>query len=130
MRELRNLIESMVVLAHNTPIRPEDIPPEVRFGHTPRSLLPVRVESRPQTDGGGAAPSQLEFILRTIFDLKLDVEDLRREMDDFRARQNRGVEVSYVPQYPGLPAPQGSAPMFQTSRQEEPVESEAPEERG
>lgn len=128
VRELRNLVESMVVIAHATPIRPEDIPPEVRVGHTPRSLLPVRVETPPQSEGVGATPSQLEFILRTIFDLKLDVDDLRREMEDFRIRQNRGIEVPYNPPFTGLPAA-STSPMFQTSRQDEPVESDDAQEQ-
>ncbi len=125
VRELRNLVESMVVLAHGTPIRPEDIPPEVRFGHTPRSYLPVHVESQPQAEGVATNPPQLEFILRTIFDLKLDVEDLRREMEDFRLRQNRGIEVPYNSPWAGLPPPPSSAgPIFQTSGDDAEAEEE------
>ena len=43
IRELRNLVESMVVLAPRRIIRPEDIPEEVRGGKV--SLLPSRFES-------------------------------------------------------------------------------------
>ena len=129
VRELRNLVESMVVLAHSTPIRPEDIPPEVRYGHSSRNYLPVHVESRQQSEGVTTNPPELEFILRTIFDLKLDVEDLRREMEDFRTRQNRAIEVPYTSPYAGLPAPApASSPIFQTSRHDVASEAEEPQE--
>ena len=75
VRQLRNLIESMVVLAPGAEIRAADIPLDVLEG--PGSLLPVRIGSvtgrrrrqgrarvgvhppepaRPQAPGGGAAP--------------------------------------------------------------------------
>jgi DNA-binding NtrC family response regulator len=102
VRELRNLIESMVVLAHGQPIRPGDIPPEVRDDGRRRSFLPVL--SRPpvsqiQSAAAPPGPPELEFILRTIFDLKMDVEDLRREMENYRYRERRELEVPYVPRF-------------------------------
>jgi DNA-binding NtrC family response regulator len=100
VRELRNLIESMVVLSPGRTIRPEDIPPEVRGRG---ELLPVHAP-RPRAQGDGAPPPELEFILRTLFDLRMDVEDLRREMDNFRERHGRGLEVAPYTGYPQLPA--------------------------
>ena len=84
VRELRNLIESMVVLAPGHEISVADIPPHIRDGLT--RLLPVRLPSIP---GGRGSPdgqpilgsAELEFILRNLVDLKVQVEDLRRRLD-------------------------------------------------
>lgn len=88
VRQLRNLVESMVVLAPGTEIRASDIPPEVLEGaHT---LLPMVVNS-----GGRQASSQeLEFILRGLMDLRLQVEELRRRLDDRPAK----VQVIEIPE--------------------------------
>src|SRR5690606_16792948 len=77
VRQLRNLVESMVVLAPGREIQASDIPPEVLEGAG--RLLPVRV-------GGGAAGrelpgAELEFILRSLMDLRLQVEEMRRRLD-------------------------------------------------
>jgi DNA-binding NtrC family response regulator len=107
VRELRNLIESMVVLSHGDPIRPRDIPSEVRDDGRHR-YLPVlaRQPVRSPEPVEGANPPQLEFILRTIFDLKMDVEDLRREMENFRFRERREIELPYAPSFATVtPAP-------------------------
>ena len=75
VRQLRNLIESMVVLAPGAEIRATDIPPDVMEGAG--SLLPVRVQP-----AGRELPSQeLEFILRNIMDLRYQMEELRRRID-------------------------------------------------
>ena len=74
--QLRNLIESMVVLAPGVEIRASDIPTDILEG--PGSLLPVRVLHRDQPAGG----HELEFILRSLVELKLQVEELRRRLDD------------------------------------------------
>ena len=73
VRQLRNLIESMVVLAPGAEIRASDIPADILDG--PGTLLPVRVGTR---DGPG---HELEFILRSLVELKLQVEELRRRLD-------------------------------------------------
>jgi DNA-binding NtrC family response regulator len=89
VRELRNMVESMVILAPGRVIRPEDIPPEVRHGgRRPGALVPL-LEARPPraASGGEGAPRELEFIFRTLYDLKLDVDDLRREFEVYRQRQ-------------------------------------------
>ena len=77
VRQLRNLIESMVVLAPGAEIRASDIPADILEG--PRTFLPVRVGSL--THGGGAGGQELEFILRSLVELKLQVEELRRRLD-------------------------------------------------
>jgi DNA-binding NtrC family response regulator len=74
VRQLRNLIESMVVLAPGAEIRASDIPADILDG--PGSLLPVRVVNRDQPG------HELEFILRSLVELKLQVEELRRRLDD------------------------------------------------
>ncbi|HET8837221.1 MAG TPA: sigma-54 dependent transcriptional regulator [Gemmatimonadales bacterium] len=82
VRQLRNLIESMVVLAPGTEIRAADIPLDILEG--PGNLLPVRVGSlvRDAGHGPGMAGHELEFILRSLLDLKLQVEELRRRLDE------------------------------------------------
>src|SRR5690606_3120624 len=78
VRELRNLVESMVVLAPGRTIRPDDIPPEVRMGTGPRRhQLPVPVPRQSRREGDGPSP-ELEFIFRTLLQLRIDVEDLRK----------------------------------------------------
>jgi DNA-binding NtrC family response regulator len=112
VRELRNLVESMVVLAPGRVIRPEDIPAEVRFGSRREALLPVPSitigHGRPgepahgDSPVSGQPPAQLEFILRTLFDLRMDMDDLRREFEVYRTRHRDELPVpggvgSYVP---------------------------------
>jgi len=80
VRQLRNLIESMVVLAPGTEIRASDIPPDILEGAGSR--LPVRLTQGVGGTAGGVGPSQeLEFILRSLVDLRLQVEELRRRID-------------------------------------------------
>jgi DNA-binding NtrC family response regulator len=82
VRELRNLIESMVVLAPDHEIQPGDLPRHIRDGGAAR-LLPVHIG--PIVRGQeGAAGRELEFIVRSLLELKLQVEELRRRMDDGR----------------------------------------------
>ena len=75
VRQLRNLVESMVVLAPGAEIRASDIPADILEG--PGTLLPVRIG----TQGRDAGGHELEFILRSLLDLKLQVEELRRRLD-------------------------------------------------
>ncbi|MEX2583674.1 MAG: sigma-54 dependent transcriptional regulator [Gemmatimonadota bacterium] len=119
VRELRNLIESMVVLAHGRPLRPEDIPDEVRGGGRRGSFLPVLVRQQTPSDEGAPPTRELEFILRTIFDLKLDVEDLRREMENFRQRRPQEVELPYTPTFAATPR---SLPYGSDAEPDEPTE--------
>jgi DNA-binding NtrC family response regulator len=90
VRELRNLIESMVVLAHGSVIRPVDIPPEVRHGARRTLPSPITLgsglpQSGASSDSTARLP-QMEFIFRTLVDLKFDVEDLRREFVLYKRR--------------------------------------------
>jgi DNA-binding NtrC family response regulator len=85
VRELRNLVESMVVLAPGHEIGVADIPPHIRDGLT--RMLPVRLPTATAARGVGvdAQPmlgsAELEFILRNLVELKVQVEDLRRRLD-------------------------------------------------
>ncbi len=75
VRQLRNLVESMVVLAPEGEIRATDIPRDVR--ERIRGL-PVRVVGATRQVAG----QELEFIFRTLVELKLQVEELRRRLDE------------------------------------------------
>ena len=94
VRELRNLIESMVVLAPGRRIRAEDIPEDVRSGEGSLAVVPV---ARRVGDGGGDGVQtlrpQLEFLFRTMMEMKVDIEDLRREFEDFQAGE-KGVLIA------------------------------------
>jgi DNA-binding NtrC family response regulator len=81
VRQLRNLIESMVVLAPGAEIRASDIPGDILEG--PGSLLPVRLGAQVREAAGG---HELEFILRSLLELKLQVEELRRRLDEHPQR--------------------------------------------
>ena len=79
VRELRNLVESMVVLAHGREIGADDIPRAIRESGG-RRLLPVPVG--PLVQGSERAQGrELEFIVRSLVELKLQVEELRRRID-------------------------------------------------
>jgi DNA-binding NtrC family response regulator len=104
VRELRNLIESMVVLAPGHEIGPEDIPRPMRDGGGGR-LLPVHVGPVLRAEQGSQG-RELEFIVRSLVELKLQVEELRRRMDDERLAL-RGMWVADAQEpgaYPGLAA--------------------------
>ncbi len=84
IRELRNLVESMVVLAPGHEITADDIPRDIRDGAA--RFLPVPVgrlgTGRPdETPVGGR---ELEFIVRSLVELKLQMEELKRRVDDDR----------------------------------------------
>jgi DNA-binding NtrC family response regulator len=88
VRELRNLIESMVVLAPGREIGPDDLPRHIREGGAAR-FLPVHVG--PVLRGrSGAEGRELEFIVRSLVELKLQVEELRRRLDEERDDRTRG----------------------------------------
>jgi DNA-binding NtrC family response regulator len=87
VRQLRNLVESMVVLAPEGEIRATDIPPDIR--ERGRGL-PVPILG-PARDAPGR---ELEFIFRSLVELKLQVEDLRRRLDD-RPQRVEVIEVGH-----------------------------------
>ena len=98
VRELRNLIESMVVLAPGREIQAGDIPEDVRSGERSRALVPAG--TAPGRGGGDSVQElrpQLEFIFRTMMEMKVDIEDLRREFEAFQSEE----QVSGVVVVPG-----------------------------
>ncbi|MGZ8376775.1 MAG: AAA-type ATPase lid domain-containing protein, partial [Gemmatirosa sp.] len=94
VRELRNLIESMVVLAPGREIRPEDLPTHLRETGAGR-LLPVPV-GPVLREGQRAEGRELEFIVRSLVELKLQVEELRRRLDDERVARVTAAETGVV----------------------------------
>jgi DNA-binding NtrC family response regulator len=103
VRELRNLIESMVVLAPGSVIREADIPIEIRAGRG-NAMLPVPRDLASVTStlpAGGDVGPQLEFIFRTLVELKLDVEDLRQEFIRYRRSHPELLEAGDVWVPPG-----------------------------
>ena len=105
VRELRNLVESMVVLSHGREILPDDLPPQIREGGSARWLpVPVgpmaRAQQAVREDG-----RELEFILRSLLELRLQVEELRRRLDEAPAEPVRDGFIGEV-------LPNGSQPRF------------------
>jgi DNA-binding NtrC family response regulator len=99
VRELRNLVESMVVLSHGREIGPDDLPRTIREGGAARFLpvhVPPSVHASSRAVEGGR---ELEFILRSLLELKLQMEELRRRVDEGR---DGGAGV------PGLGAARGA----------------------
>jgi len=85
IRELRNLVESMVVLAPGRAIRPEDIPDDIRRGKG-TSLLPVPVTKADREKGVAASlRPELEFVFRTLVELRVDMDELRQEFEAYRS---------------------------------------------
>lgn len=115
IRELRNLVESMVVLSPGHPITPSDLPQELGYPLLPgpRPLLPPvsagsapsapvpdwrgndvsdegKDESRePPLSSGTSIRPELEFIFRTLVDLRVDMEELRSDFERYRSQLNR-----------------------------------------
>jgi DNA-binding NtrC family response regulator len=85
VRELRNLVESMVVLAPGREITADDIPREIREGGSSR-FLPVHVgpviRGSMQADG-----REMEFIVRSLVELKLQIEEMRARVNEMGAVQ-------------------------------------------
>ena len=99
VRQLRNLIESMVVLAPGREITAADIPQEVRDGRggvpnlLPVPMIPAAGDGRRWDGDDSVSGRELEFIFRSLVDLRLQVEELRRRLDDTPQRAALGVEV-------------------------------------
>jgi len=85
VRQLKNLIESMVVLAPEGEIRSRDIPPDVS-DRTRR--LPMRIDNTREVAG-----QELEFIFRTLVELKMQIEELRRRIEERPAERVEVIEV-------------------------------------
>jgi DNA-binding NtrC family response regulator len=100
VRELRNLIESMVVLAPGREITADDIPREIREGGGSR-FLPVHVG--PVLRGSMHADGrEMEFIVRSLVELKLQIEELRSRVNEMGVAQ----QVSGSAQMHGSPSNQ------------------------
>jgi DNA-binding NtrC family response regulator len=89
VRELRNLVESMVVLAPGGEVRAEDIPLEVRNpGSRARNVPMVRSRGLPVPVGSGGPDAvgrtELEFIFRTLVDMRMDMDQLRQEFERYQ----------------------------------------------
>ncbi|MBI4541246.1 MAG: sigma-54-dependent Fis family transcriptional regulator [Gemmatimonadetes bacterium] len=126
IRELRNLIESMVVLSPGRPVQPQDIPEEVRLPRGARALLPVPRELHPEERAADtrAIRPQLEFIFRTLVELRVDLNELAREFEAYRREHVRLLEDAGALAFPaysgaveigpyapaGGPRPAGIAP--------------------
>ena len=82
VRELRNLVESMVVLATGREIGVSDIPASIRESGGSR-LLPVHIGPLLREEGR-AEGRELEFIVRSLVEMKLQLEELRRRVDEDR----------------------------------------------
>ena len=89
VRQLRNLIESMVVLAPEGEIRASDIPGDIRER---TRTLPVRIAA-PVRQESGAGSQELEFIFRTLVELKMQLDALGRRIEE---RPSERVEVIEV----------------------------------
>ena len=90
VRQLRNLVESMVVLAPGTEIRAADIPSDVTDGIG--TLLPMRLPMGGAREGT-PGPAEFEFILRSLMELRVQIEELRRRLED-RHGSVQVIEVS------------------------------------
>jgi DNA-binding NtrC family response regulator len=94
VRELRNLIESMVVLAPGREIRPEELPQHLQDPGSAR-LLPVSVGTL-MREGERAQGRELEFIVRSLVELKLRVEELSRRFDEERTERLAYTNEAHV----------------------------------
>ncbi len=104
IRQLRNLIESMVVLAPEGEIRAADIPPDIRErGRGLGSGLPMRVPGAARDVAG----QEVQFILRSLVELKLQIEELRRRVEERPARRVEMIEVATADPLDAEPVPEG-----------------------
>ena len=110
VRQLKNLIESMVVLAPEGEIRASDIPRDIRER---TRALPVRIA--PPSPAREVAGQELEFIFRTLVELKMQLEDLRGRIQE---RPSERVEVIEVGGGSRLPEPD---PLEATPEPDQPV---------
>jgi DNA-binding NtrC family response regulator len=114
VRELRNLVESMVVLAPGREIGPDDIPRTYREGGAAR-FLPVHVGPVMRA-AVGTEGRELEFLVRSMLELRLQVEELRRRLDDER----------HPPEWVGEVQPAGALGAGAKARAIEPPDQPAP----
>jgi len=104
VRQLRNLIESMVVLAPEGQIQPADVPREIREGGRG---LPMRLPAATREIAG----QELEFIFRSLVEHKLQMEKLPRRIEE-RPKRAEVIEVgpgagASLPTVDAEPVPDG-----------------------
>ncbi|HZF67677.1 MAG TPA: sigma-54 dependent transcriptional regulator [Gemmatirosa sp.] len=124
VRELRNLIESMVVLAPGREVGPDDLPQHLREGAGLESggrLLPVPV-GPVLREGARAEGRELEFIVRSLLELRLQVEELRRQLNEERAARQELATLALAARdaLPVLGAGAAGAPSAIGPREETP----------
>lgn len=129
VRELRNLVESMVVLSPGREIGPDDIPAQVRSpGSSP--LLPVPTPGTGPGEGeAGQLRPQLEFVFRTLVELRVDMDDLRREFEAYR--QEHRFNEALLPGETGrveIVAPRVDAPAIAHDASTSPAADEPPDD--
>ena len=121
VRELKNLVESMVVLSPGGVIQPTDIPREIHEGSRIDARLPV-----PFRDPRGGEPApELEFIFHTLLQLQIDIDDLRRQFEEYRrGRDELPVRTQYATPYAIEPGRYiGRTPVIEDAQIEEDSES-------
>jgi DNA-binding NtrC family response regulator len=99
VRELRNLVESMVVLAPGRRIEARDIPAEVTNPHS-RGLLPAPLGNTMLPvgrEGEGSLRPELEFVFRTLVNLRMDMDDLRRDFERYQEEHGGERQVPFSP---------------------------------
>ncbi|HEY9517216.1 MAG TPA: sigma-54 dependent transcriptional regulator [Gemmatimonadaceae bacterium] len=95
VRELQNLVESMVVLSPGHEITADDIPREIREGGSARFLpVPIGPLLRAEAGALGTGGRELEFIVRSLVELKLQVEELRRRVGPGEGMRDGGRGAS------------------------------------
>src|SRR5213075_2059578 len=83
VRELRNLVESMVVLSPGREIQSDDLPRQIRDGGSARWLpVPVPLARAHEVARANGRAGELEFIIRSLLELRLQIEELRRRIDE------------------------------------------------
>ena len=74
VRELRNLVDGLVALRPETPIRESDLPPHFRRGHPAGRLLPALPTDRTE--------AEREFIIQSLLALRAEVAAIRETLAD------------------------------------------------
>src|SRR2546423_301139 len=87
VRQLKNLIESMVVLAPEGEIRASDIPRDIRER---TRTLPMRIDGPAPREVTG---QELEFIFRTLVELKMQLEDVKHRIEERPSERIEVIEV-------------------------------------
>jgi DNA-binding NtrC family response regulator len=86
--------------------------------------MPVVHRGEAEVNGNGGPPPELEFIFRTMFDMRMDLDDLRREFEIYKQRQREPVPLPGV----GIGGPAYAPALAWTPPP--PPEPEPPQEKG